>query len=170
MKNFKRSSIFVILFLLVCMAFTTVAFASAGAEEATESVASGKLDKDMSGADMSFGERAEYALQGTVTGMVMVFAVLGLLFGIISLSKVVFYDVPERKKKKKQKTHASPTAVDPAPVAAAEKNQSEDDGQLIAVITAAVAAMIESGDYKDEFAGGFRVVSFKRSAKGAWNK
>ena len=170
MKNFKRSSIFVILFLVVCMAFTTVAFASAGAEEATDSVASGKLDKDMSGGDMSFGERVEYALQGTVTGMVMVFAVLGLLFGIISLSKVVFYDVPERKKKKKQKTHASPAAVDPAPVAAAENNQSEDDGQLIAVITAAVAAMIESGDYKNEFAGGFRVVSFKRSAKGAWNK
>ncbi len=174
MKNFKRSSIFVILFLVVCMAFTTVAFASAGAEEATESVASGKLDKDMSGGDMSFGERLEYALQGTVTGMVMVFAVLGLLFGIISLSKVVFYDIPEKKRMKKQKAHAAVEAADaptPAPEAeSAESINAQDDGELIAVITAAVAAMIESGDYKNEFAGGFRVVSFKRSAKGAWNK
>lgn len=171
MKNFKKSSIFVILFLVVCMAFTTVAFASAGVEEAPENAVSGKLDKDMSGEDMTFGERLEYALQGTVTGMVMVFAVLGLLFGIISLSKVVFYDIPEKKKNKKQK--AQPAIVaSPVPasgVESAENTDAQDDGQLIAVITAAVAAMIES-EYKDEFSGGFRVVSFKRSAKGAWNR
>ena len=58
----------------------------------------------------------------------------------------------------------------PAPgVESAENTDAQDDGQLIAVITAAVAAMIES-EYKDEFSGGFRVVSFKRSAKGAWNR
>ena len=45
-----------------------------------------------------------------------------------------------------------------------------DDGELIAVITAAIAAMIESGEYKDQFVGGFRVVSFKRSSSGAWNR
>ena len=171
MKNFKRSSIFVILFLALCMAFSTVAFASADLEEAPESAVSGKLDKDMSGEDMSFGERLEYALQGTVTGMVMVFAVLGLLFGIISLSKVVFYDIPEKKKKNKQKAQAAYVAPAPAPaVESVENTAAQDDGQLVAVITAAVAAMIESGDYKDEFKGGFRVVSFKRSAKSAWNK
>ena len=170
MKNFKRSSIFVILFLVVCMAFTTVAFASAEVEESPESAVSGKLDKDMSGEDMSFGERAEYALQGTVTGLLMVFAVLGLLFGIISLSKVVFYDIPEKKKKNKQKAQAAYVAPAPAPVAEVAESNTQDDGQLVAVITAAVAAMIESGDCKDEFKGGFRVVSFKRSAKSAWNK
>ena len=84
------------------MAFTTVAFASGEASEAPESTASGKLDQNLSGEDMGFGERLEYALQGTVTGLLMVFAVLGLLFGIISLSKVVFYDIPEKKKMKKQ--------------------------------------------------------------------
>ena len=173
MKNFKKSGIFVILFLVVCMAFTTVAFASAGVEEAPENAVSGKLDKDMSGEDMTFGERLEYALQGTVTGLLMVFAVLGLLYGIISLSKVVFYDIPEKKRMKKQKAHSAPVAVaapTPAPVAAAEESAAEDEGELIAVITAAVAAMIESGDYKNEFVGGFRVVSFKRSAQSAWNR
>jgi len=98
--------------------------------------------------------------------------VLGLLFGIISLSKVVFYDIPEKKKMKKQKVHTAPAVVapTPAPAAAVEESAVQDDGELIAVITAAVAAMIESGDYKDEFAGGFRVVSFKRSAQSAWNR
>ena len=149
MKNFKRSSIFVILFLLVCMAFTTVAFASAEVEESPESAVSGKLDKDMSGENMSFGERAEYALQGTVTGLLMVFAVLGLLFGIISLSKVVFYDIPEKKKKNKQKAQSAYVAPTPAPAAEVrESNNTQDDGELVAVITAAIAAMIESGDYK----------------------
>ena len=177
MKNFKKSSIFVILFLVICMALTTVAFASADAEgvagEVTEAADGVKLDKDMSGEDMSFGERLEYALQGTVTGMVMVFAVLGLLYGIIALSKVVFYDIPEKKRMKKQKAHTAPVAVaapTPAPAVAAEESAVQDDGELIAVITAAVAAMIESGDYKNEFVGGFRVVSFKRSAQSAWNR
>jgi len=172
MKNLKKSSIFVILFLVFCMVFSTVAYASGDVGEAPESVAGGKLDQDMSGKDMSFGERLEYALQGTVTGLLMVFAVLGLLYGIVSLSKVVFYDIPENKKKKKQKAHAPVEVSVPAPTsaAAAEESAVEDDGELIAVITAAVAAMIESGDYKNEFAGGFRVVSFKRSAKSAWNR
>ena len=53
----------------------------------------------------------------------------------------------------------------PAPAA-----QASDDGELAAVITAAIAAMIESGDYKNEFVGGFRVVSFKRSTQSAWNR
>ena len=177
MKNFKKSSIFVILFLVICMALTTVAFASADAEgvadEVTEAAGGVKLDKDMSGEGMSFGERLEYALQGTVTGLLMVFAVLGLLYGIISLSKVVFYDIPEKKRMKKQKVHTAPAVVvapTPAPVAVAEESAAEDEGELIAVITAAVAAMIESGDYKNEFVGGFRVVSFKRSAQSAWNR
>ena len=172
MKNFKKSSIFVILFLVLCMVFSTVAYASGDVSEAPESMSSGKLDQNLSGADMSFGERLEYALQGTVTGLLMVFAVLGLLFGIISLSKVVFYDIPEKKKMKKQKAHTAPAVVapTPAPAAAAEESAVQDDGELIAVITAAVAAMIESGDYKNEFVGGFRVVSFKRSAQSAWNR
>ena len=172
MKNFKKSSIFVILFLVVCMALTTVAFASGEVGEAPENTANGKLDQNLSGEDMSFGERLEYALQGTVTGMVMVFAVLGLLYGIVSLSKVVFYDIPENKKKKKQKAHApiEAGAVAPATAPVAESERAEDNGELVAVITAAVAAMIESGDYKDEFVGGFRVVSFKRSAQSAWNR
>ena len=136
--------------------------------------AGGKLDQNLHGGDMGFGERFEYAIQGTVTGMLMVFAVLGLLFGIVSLSKVFLYDIPNRDKNKGKKENKSASVETPAPVAVAESapavEESADDGELAAVITAAIAAMLDSEEYKNEFVGGFRVVSFKRSANSAWNK
>ena len=176
MKIWKKLSIFVILSLVLCMTFTTVAFATEAVSEAatTEAAteASGKLDMDMK--PESFGDRAEIALQGTVTGMLMVFAVLGLLAVIMTLSKVIFYDIPNKKKEEKKAPVAAPAApAAPAPVAVPETPAAPaatDDGELAAVITAAIAAMIESGDYKNEFVGGFRVVSFKKSASGAWNR
>ncbi|MBQ8409637.1 MAG: OadG family protein [Clostridia bacterium] len=128
---------------------------------------------------MTFSERLEYALQGTVTGMVMVFAVLALLWGIISLSKVVFYDIPNKKKAEAEKSAetdavasapAAPVTPVAAPAAPVAAPAAQDDGELAAIITAAVAAMIESGDYGNEFVGGFRVVSFKRSTSRAWNR
>ena len=149
MKNFKKLSIFVILFLVLAMMFTTVAFAVDGTDASAETNTSIKLDKDLSGEDITFGERLEYALQGTVTGMLMVFAVLGLLFGIISLSKVVFYDIPN-KKKTAAIAVSEPEA--PAPIAS-----SDDECELEAVIAAAIAmAESESSGRK------FKVVSFRR--------
>lgn len=175
MKILKKLCIFVILSLVLCSIFATVAFAT---EASTEAVADAgvKLDKDMSGENMTFGERFEYAIQGTVTGMLMIFAVLGLLWGIVSLSKVFFYDIPNKKKEKEKKQPSAPVEVNapaeaPAPVVSTTPvAEVADDGELAAVITAAIAAMIESGDYKNEFVGGFRVVSFKRTTSGAWNR
>lgn len=138
-----------------------------------------KLDKDMSGSEMTLAERLEYALQGSATGMIMVFAVLGLLAVVLYLSKVVFYDIPNKKKAEQSNEKSSESNVPvanttSAPVqtvtAASAATASGNDGELAAVITAAIAAMIESGDYKNEFVGGFRVVSFKRSTSGAWNR
>lgn len=175
MKIWKKLSIFVILSLVLCMALATVCFATEASSEAPAETGV-KLDKDMSGENMTLGERFEYALQGTATGMLMVFAVLALLWGIVSLSKVIFYDIPNKKKEKEKKQSKAPveaktsaeapaTVAEPTPVA-----EAADDGELAAVITAAIAAMIESGDYKNEFVGGFRVVSFKRTTSGAWNR
>ena len=175
MKIWKKLSIFVILSLVLCMALAMVCFATEATSEAPAET-SVKLDKDMSGENMTLGERFEYALQGTATGMLMVFAVLALLWGIVSLSKVIFYDIPNKKKEKEKKqskatveaktsAEAPATVAEPTPVA-----EAADDGELAAVITAAIAAMIESGDYKNEFVGGFRVVSFKRTTSGAWNR
>ena len=113
------------------------------------------------------------AAVGAVTGMVMVFSVLGLLAVIVTLSKVIFYDIPNQKSEqaKKEKAPAAVVETAPADVAQVAPAASEqNDAELVAVITAAIAAMIESGDYKNEFAGGFRVVSFKRTTQSAWNR
>lgn len=154
MKNTKRIRVFAIMTALLTLVMSLVVFAE---------------DKNLSGKELSFGERLEYALQGTVTGLLMVFAVLALLWGILTLSRVVFYDIPKKRKAAEENTAETVTeaAETPAPV---EDAYAEDDGELAAIITAAVAAMIESGEYGEEFAGGFRVVSFKRTAVGAWNK
>ncbi len=184
MKFNKKIRIFALVCALFVLLFTVAAFATdvdAPVENEsvveTEQVTSNKLDQNLHGGDMTFGERFEYALQGTVTGMLMVFAVLGLLFGIVSLSKVFLYDIPNGEKNESNKENKNAPVATPeaafAPVAMAAPTpveESADDGELAAVITAAIAAMIESGDYKNEFVGGFRVVSFKRSAKSAWNK
>ena len=180
MKFNKKIRIFALVCALFVLLFTVAALAT-DADATVENdttieteQASNKLDMDMK--PESFNERLEIALQGTVTGMLMVFAVLGLLFGIVSLSKVFLYDIPNREKnkgKKENKNAPVPApAAAPAPVAepAPAVEESADDGELAAVITAAIAAMLDSEEYKNEFVGGFRVVSFKRSANSAWNK
>lgn len=138
-----------------------------------------KEDKDLDGKALTAMERLEYALQGMVTGLLTVFAVLALLWGIVSLMKVFFYDIPQKKKKKQEMlAQAVEASIDdntdavPDQVTEQTLGQASDDGELLAVITAAVAAMINSGEYADEFAGGFRVVSFKRNTSSgkSWNK
>ena len=182
MKFWKKISIFVILSLVLSMVFATVAFATdmpdseAVESEAVETEEKGDSNKlDMGLKPESFGERVEIVLQGFVTGMLSVFAVLALLWGIISVSKVFLYDIPNKKKNAKIAEKSSAKAPEAPAVSEPEtpatvSEQSSDDGELAAVITAAIAAMIESGDYKNEFVGGFRVVSFKRSGSGAWNR
>lgn len=138
-----------------------------------------KEDKSLDGKSLTFVERLEYALQGTVTGLLMVFSVLALLWGIVSLMKVFFYDIPRKKKEKQEKLAQAvkgsiASGTDGAYTdAVSAPEQNADEGELLAVITAAVSAMIESEEYSDEFSGGFRVVSFKRNntvAGKSWNK
>ena len=190
MKLMKKIGIFLIVAILLC-SICTVSIAAESkvtiiGENTTETDGNSKLDMNLGDPDkeelnLTFDQRVEYALQGTVTGMVMVFAVLALLALIVSLSKIVFYTIPQKKAEKKEKAReaATPnsvisaepiaTVVESAPVTAPVA-QATDDGELAAVITAAIAAMIDSSEYKNEFVGGFRVVSFKRSTQSAWNK
>lgn len=101
-------------------------------------------------------------------GMGMVFLVLAILWLVLLIFKKVFYKDPakEEKKSKPAKTEAPASASAPvveAPVAVAPV---VDDGALIAAITAAVSAYIESDPaLTSQFAGGFRVVSFKPTTK-----
>ena len=173
MKIWKKISIFVILSLVICMAFATVAFATEAPEDvltigATETEDSGKLD--MNEIPETFAERAGIALQGTVTGMVMVFSVLGLLAVIMTLSKIVFHDIPNKKKSPQveqgEQVVETATIVEQAPVPVA----SGDDATVAAIIAAISAYIASDENLSEEYAGGFRVVSFKRvREKASWN-
>ncbi|MCM1335174.1 MAG: OadG family protein [Eubacterium sp.] len=75
-----------------------------------------------------------------VTGIVVVFLILAILVGFLSLMGVLL------RKKKKDPAPAAPAPSVSAPVIreAAEETEEEDDGELIAVISAAVAAYGEA--------------------------
>ena len=110
------------------------------------------------------------AAQTVVLGMVMIFAVLGLLWGVLSIFKLVFVGASpkEPKQNKSAKVEAEIAKTEEA-VAETPVAQDNDDAQLVAVITAAVAAyMADEGVEAPD--GSFRVVSFKRVQSGrAWN-
>ena len=103
-----------------------------------------EIDKN---AKMPFGEAAGYGLKMLFVGMLIVFAVLALLWLVLEISGRIFKRL-EAKPAAVVEKKAEPVAA--APVAASS------DLELIAVLTAAVAAM-ESAP-----AARFRVVSFKR--------
>ncbi len=119
--------------------------------------------------------------QVPVLGMLMVFAVLALLWGVLAIFKLVFVGKspkeqksPKAPKAPKEKTPAAKAQSEkktaPAPdelmaVLSAAVAAEQNDAQLVAVLTAAVAAhRAAEGD-----GGAFRVVSFKRQGKRAWN-
>lgn len=105
---------------------------------------------------MEIAEALPYGLKTTLLGMGVVFAVLIILWAVLAMFKVVFYKAPESEKKAEAvKTEApAPTPVaEPAPVA------YTDDAELVAVITAAIASMLDAPETS------FRVVSFRRTAK-----
>ena len=119
-------------------------------------------------------EAWSYAGQMTLLGMGMVFAVLAVLWMILGIFKLIFVG-PSPKVQPSKKTEKTVGTVDvPAPKAPAQPKPTvnipteaaEDDAVIAAVITAAVAAyMAEQGVSEN----GFRVVSFKRASKRAWN-
>ncbi|MCI8595999.1 MAG: OadG family protein [Clostridia bacterium] len=94
--------------------------------------------------DTSLGKAAIIA----VLGIVIVFAVLGVLVGILTLFKLIF-NVKILKKSKKAVTSAQN----------ATKTESEtDDGELIAVIAAAIACL----DGEETIQAPFKIKSINR--------
>jgi sodium pump decarboxylase gamma subunit len=122
-------------------------------------VESAEAEEDLGGAFSP--ARLRQAGLMIIQGMGMVFLVLAILWMVLLIFKKVFYKDPNKQEKKEE----APTES-PAPVAA-----PADDGALVAAITAAVAAYIDSDPaLSSQFAGGFRVVSFKKkNGKTSWN-
>ena len=109
---------------------------------------------------LEFSEAIGYGLQTALLGMGVIFVVLSILMIVLIAFKFIFYKQPKTEKK------AAPVKVEapvPAPVAAPAPAPAEpaaaDDAELVAVITAAIAAMMDAPQTS------FRVVSFKRTAR-----
>lgn len=120
------------------------------------------------------GEAWLYALQMTLIGMGMIFAVLGILWGALAIFKLIFVRNEGEKKEKatlesKAEKESKPVTVEaptasPTPVAT-----SASDAELIAVLTAAIAAY-EAEQGRCVSVGDFRVVSYRRANGGrSWN-
>ena len=107
--------------------------------------------------DLGFNERASTAGIVTLQGMLTIFLVLSILWAAIE----VMHRVLHKDKKEETKTESAPAAA-PAPVATpapAPVVEAQDDGAIVAAITAAIMAMrSENGE-----SSAFRVVSFKRA-------
>lgn len=107
----------------------------------------------------TLADKAMFALENSVLGLVIVFAVLAVLFIVV---KIVASIMDGREDKTSAKAKPAPTPTAPvAPSTPAPVPQS-DDGEIIAAITAAISLMLEA-EGKDP--RGFRVVSFRRSSQ-----
>lgn len=112
--------------------------------------------------DYTFGEKMQKAGLNTLMGMGTVFAVLILIYALISL----FNFIPKIEAAMKKKNEvAAPTPVDNAIAQIAEKEELTDDLELVAVITAAIAA--SEGNASTD---GYVVRSIRRVGTSKWQR
>ena len=113
--------------------------------------------------DYTFGEKMAKAGLNTLLGMGTVFAVLILIFGIISL----FNLIPKIEAAfSKKEAPVAATSVDNAITQIVESEELSDDLELVAVISAAIAAYEGSAS-----ADGYVVRSIRRVSNGSkWQK
>ncbi len=108
---------------------------------------------------MTLGEALVQGLQTTVLGMLTVFAVLVILMIAIAIMKKVFYKPVVTKPVTEQQTAPASAVVETA------ETDDEDEEELIAVLTAAIAASLNTSTYN------LKIKSFRRTDKRtpAWN-
>ena len=102
----------------------------------------------------------ENITQGAVVaiiGLCTVFAVLAILWGVLELMRIIF------TAKSKKTAKPAPAAATVAPVAPSA--QAEDDSELIAVLTAAIAASLNQSTYN------LKIKSYRRvDSAPVWNR
>ena len=92
-----------------------------------------------------------------ITGLVVVFLILGILIGFIYLIGLIS-NAGKKKDKKTEKAPEAPVAEPAAPVVE-EEVYEEDDSEIIAVISAAIAA------YGEQDGKTYAIKKIKRSEK-----
>ena len=106
-----------------------------------------------------FGERTIEALGNLVLGMLVVFAVMAILCIILSFTGKFFSSKEKKTDVKKVEAPVAPAVVEEVP--------ANNDEEIVAAITAAVACVLAS---EGTPAPAFRVVSFKKTnTKRSWN-
>ena len=112
------------------------------------------LNADINSMKLSDSPSEILALGGQVVliGILTVFSVLGLLWACLTVFKIVFHDMPNKK------THKPVTEKEVVESFVAPEPVASQDEEIVAVIAAAIAAAeSESGGLVK-----FRVVSFRR--------
>lgn len=112
----------------------------------------------------TFGEKMEKAGLNTLLGMGTVFVILILISLIISLFGFI-PKIQDALTKKNKTEDVKTEAVDNTIAQIVEKEELTDDYELVAVITAAIAASSASGS-----TDGFVVRSIRRRPNSQWNK
>ncbi len=110
-----------------------------------------------------FGEALSYSISTSAFGMVVVFGVLALIWGILVLFRLVFSAIGNDKQVK-QENHTEVSVIEEKianteismPV---QTGNSTDNSQIVAAIIAAISAFRSQNG---EIPGSFRVVSFKK--------
>lgn len=110
----------------------------------------------LTGQGLTLGEALKTGGTTTVLGLSIVFSVLIILMIVLALFKVIFYREPKKQ--------AVSNVADSVQETALEDDTDEDE--LIAVLTAAVAASLNTSTYN------LRIKSYRRTDNKmtAWNK
>ncbi len=113
-------------------------------------------------------ERLRIGLETAVIGLMMVFAILMILWGVLVLFRIFFYELPKKRREADKPVSAPEPEPKPAPAVreAPAEAGTPDDAELVAAITAAVSAYLEAESAETDIpATGFRVVSFRRAGR-----
>lgn len=105
-------------------------------------------------------EKLSQGVPIAIIGYVMVFVVLAILWGVIEIMRIVF--TPKKSKKADNKVEEVTSAE---PVQISKEVEQVDEGELVAVLTAAIAASLNTSTYN------LRIKSFKRidTKNNAWS-
>lgn len=112
------------------------------------------------GKGVELGEALGIGGMVTVVGLAIVFGVLVVLMLVLMLFKVIFYKDPKKAQPAKQPTEQTVQVTAPTPIA-----PQNDDTELVAVLTAAIAASLNTSTYN------LRIKSYRRvdTKANAWN-
>jgi len=115
---------------------------------------------------MSLLEKLGQGVPIAIIGYVMVFVVLGILWAVIELMRVILSPKAQKKSKEQAVTTKTPqTSLSDVAVEEVVETEQVDEGELVAVLTAAVAASLNTSTYN------LRIKSFKRidTKNNAWS-